>query len=64
MIVQGGVHSQQGDAGSDAVMLEVRSGAFEAGVQLALQNLVHPRQKWDIRRDVQVQSLAHASLPV
>lgn len=48
--------------GSDAVMLEVRSNAIEAGVQLALQRLVHPQQKWNIRKDVQVQSphLVHA----
>lgn len=35
-------------------MLEVRPNAIEAGVQLALQQLVHPQQKWDIRKDVQV----------
>ena len=64
MSVQNGMHAQQGEAGSDAVMLEVRPGAFEAGVQLALQNLVHPRQKWDIRKDVQVQSSAPISLLV
>ncbi|KAL3161913.1 hypothetical protein ABBQ38_008998 [Trebouxia sp. C0009 RCD-2024] len=54
--VQSGRYANQQGHGSDAVMLEVRSNAIEAGVQLALQQLVHPQQKWDIRKDVQVMS--------
>lgn len=56
MLSQSGRFANQQGPGSDAVMLEVSSNAIEAGVQLALQRLVHPQQKWDIRKDVQVQS--------
>lgn len=35
-------------------MLAVQPHAIEAGVQLALQNLVHPQHKWNVRTDVQV----------
>ena len=56
MVAQSGRYANQQRQGSDAVMLEVPSNAIEAGVQLALQQLVHPQQKWDIRKDVQVRS--------
>ena len=59
-MVQSGRYANQQGHGSDAVMLEVRPNAIEAGVQLALQQLVHPQQKWDIRKDVQVQSASLA----
>ena len=55
-LVQSGRYANRQGHGSDAVMLEVRPNSIEAGVQLALQQLVHPQQKWDIRKDVQVQS--------
>lgn len=53
-MVQSGQYANQQGLGSDAVMLEVRSNAIEAGVQLALQQLVHPQRQWDVRKDVQV----------
>lgn len=53
-MVQSGRYANQQGLGSDAVMLDVRSNAIEAGVQLALQQLVHPQHKWDVRKDVQV----------
>lgn len=59
VVMQSGRYANQQGHGSDAVMLEVRSNAIEAGVQLALQHLVHPQRKWDIRKDVQVQSFPH-----
>ena len=61
MVVQRGQYANQQGPGSDAVMLEVRSDTIEAGVQLALQQLVHPQQKWDIRKDVQVPSPPHGA---
>lgn len=59
MVVQSGRYANQHGHGSDAVMLDVRSNAIEAGVQLALQQLVHPQAKWDIRKDVQVHLPPH-----
>ena len=63
LVAQAGQYANQQGPGSDAVMLEVPSNHIEAGVQLALQQLVHPQQKWDIRKDVQAQSLLHAAHP-